>query len=67
MPVWLHIRKFSQGAGFLNGKSSEADSLSDDITISWPSMSSEFWYRAVTQLDIEVSEENTASIFTVYN
>jgi hypothetical protein len=25
-PVWMHIRTFSQGADFLNGRTSEADS-----------------------------------------
>lgn len=61
MPVWMHMRTFSQSAIFLNDRTSEADRLPDGITISWTSRSSAFWHRAVTQLDIDVSEENAAS------
>jgi hypothetical protein len=39
MPVWMHIYNFSQCADFLNDRTSEADSLTDDMTISWPSRS----------------------------
>ena len=39
MPVWMHIRNFSQGADFSNDRTSEADSLPVDMTISWLSRS----------------------------